>query len=181
MKKYLLSSLFFFLLLAGCSDKSYISNPESSGEKSWLQLDKLAIDQSLDKKYSFNASIDGSIGGVLEFSKEKRKFSFAGKLEVPAGAYEGVENIGVVVNTKKAYLDFSPSPFSFSLPASLDYEISGLKISKKDAEELQFGYFDTNNQFTPVEYDEKIVDAENGSLKIVGAKIDHFSRYGWTR
>lgn len=181
MKKYLLSSLFLFLLLAACTDNSYISNPDSSGAKSWLQIQKMTSDQSLEKKYSFNVEINGEEGGVLAFSKEKKKFSFDGELTIPAGAFTGTKTIEANVNTDKAYIDFSPSPFSFNLPAKLDFEIEGIKLAKKDSENIEFGYFDSNNQFVPVEYDEMIVDVENGSLIIHGAKIDHFSRYGWTR
>jgi hypothetical protein len=181
MKKILLSSFFLFLLISACTDNSYISNPESQGSKSWLQIQKISPDQSLEKKYSFSAQIDGAVGGVLKFSKEKKKFSFDGTLTVPAGAYAGVQNIEATVNTNKAYIDFEPSPFSFDASAILNFEIEGVKISKKDAASIQFGYFDSNNNFVPVQYDEMIVDPENGVLSIHGAKIDHFSRYGWTR
>ncbi|PJA95651.1 MAG: hypothetical protein CO129_10680 [Ignavibacteriales bacterium CG_4_9_14_3_um_filter_34_10] len=181
MKRVLLSSFFLFLLISACTDNSYISNPETQGAKSWLQIQKISPDQSLEKKYSYSAEIDGAVGGVLEFSKEKKKFSFDGTLTVPAGAYVGVQNIEATVNTKRAYIDFEPSPFEFEVSAVLNFDIQGIRISKKDADDIQFGYFDSNNNFVPVQYDEVVVDPENGLLSIHGAKINHFSRYGWTR
>lgn len=181
MKKILLSSIFALLLIAGCSDNSYVNNPETQGVKSWLQINKISTDNSLEKSYTFSKVINGAKGGELEFSKEKRNFSFEGVLKVYPGAFEGRELISAKVDAKNAYIDFEPSPFTFNVPAKLDFVLEGVDLSGINTEDIQFGYFDADNNFVPAPYDEMSVNAEDGKLLIKGAQIDHFSRYGWTR
>lgn len=183
MKKILLSSLLSILLIlsTGCSDNSYISNPETQGVKSWLELQKNSNDNSLEKSYVFSEVINGAEGGELEFAKEKKNFAFEGALNIYAGAFEGNEVISAKVNAKKAYIDFNPSPFAFAIPAKLDFVLEGVDLSNVQVEEIQFGYFDADNNFVPAEYDEISINVEDGKLIVKGAKIEHFSRYGWTR
>jgi len=181
MKKFLLSSLLFVLLIAGCSDNSYINNPETQGVKSWLQIQKINSDNSLEKSFTFSEVIDGSEGGKLVFSKEKKNFAFEGSLKIYAGAYDGNETISAKVDTKNAYIDFAPSPFTFNIPAKLNFELSGVDLSNTNADDIQFGYFDAQNNFVPAQYKEMSVNPDEGKLSVKGVKIDHFSRYGWTR
>ena len=74
---------------------------------------------------------------------------------------------------------FQPHGTIFAPEAILNIEAHGVDLSNVDIDRINIYY---DNQETgvwePMERDQIIIDVENGTVKVVNAKLPHFSRYG---
>ena len=101
------------------------------------------------------------------------------KLTIPKGAFSGTEVISFAVNTDNTSIEFSPNITNFNLDLSLDLIFSGVNISGYDDTNLFFSYLD-GKSIVPAKYTYIKVNKGYGLLKVLGAQISHFSRYGWS-
>lgn len=176
MKRLILFSFVVLgLFLAGCSDQSSLVGPtQQISQQQGRTLIGLPI-SSLNKSIKASEKINGAEGGTIEFEGKLKggKIKVEGKLVIPAGAFNGTRKISIKLDKKTASFKFGPSG-TFDKPLLFSAEISGLKVKGNNAD---FVYIGKNNNLTTVVNDASGID--DGTVYVVNAQLNHFSRYGW--
>lgn len=177
MKKLLTVVSLLVLISFGCSEQSSVVSPQLESNRSWIELP--ATNNSLQKTgFSVEEYIVGAKGGKLHINAHDSELKIKGKLEIPKDAFEGEMTITATVSTENTTVEFLPSPFYFD--KNLEYSVKYKGVELDEDDDIEFGYMSSDG-FVPVEYDQLIVDHERGILGVIGARIDHFSRFGFTR
>lgn len=183
MKKLYLLLICTFPFIMGCS----IENPVNSGvetfQKTWISI-PVSEGMSIENSLFASAKINGNQGGELILqgsyqSTSSKVVTVYSKTVVPASAYSGSKVLTQLMGTE-TYSEFGPSGV-FNQPLSLDYSITGIDLSGIGPDDIDFYYMNPNGSFEPVQYDLLEIDITAGILKVVNAKIYHFSRYGWAK
>jgi hypothetical protein len=185
MKKLLTLFTVSLLVLAGCQNMDSPVEPAvNSNSRSFLPMPEMEYN-TLEKTTVFTGEINGSQGGEIEFqysykAERGRRVKVSGSLVIPAGAFNYTTDISVVVNTKNAYLDFYPSPVTYSKPLLLTVTYENMNLQNVDLSKVDFYYYnESNGSFEALEKDGKEVDADSGTLKVINVQLNHFSRFGW--
>ena len=188
MKKLLTLLVLGVFVIASCQQENSILDPpeklvqQSIDGKTWVDLPPRS-DLSVETLYSFSNLINGAVGGIVLFSTnfidtEGNEITIMGSLNVPAGAYSGSEDITVIIDNQTTSVDFTPSPMSFAVPLQLD--IKYMKLTTVDPNDnVDFYYLAPSGYLEPVEYMKLKIELEKGKLFCFGAKLPHFSRYGF--
>ena len=185
MKYYLLIPILAIFILAGWAKENSIMGPQSSTNQSTSQWIKIIHSPSLsvENTYTASKSIDGSKGGTVELTKVfKDDGNWAlvtAKLTIPKGAFSGTKVISYTVNTETAGIEFSPNATDFDKNLSLDLVFTGVNISGYNTSELAFAYLD-GNYIVPAKFTYANANIAKGLLMVLGAQINHFSRFGWS-
>lgn len=179
--KLFIITIFAALLLAGCTKVSDISGPTQQTKPEFLKLN-ISQAEKTEGIFTTDATIDGSVGGEVNFYKtyysNGNKMTLEVELNVPAGAYSGIKNIGYKIDNATGTLDFFPS-MSFENPLTLNYKIEGVDLSNYSKSTLiDFFYLDGDN-YVLTQYGSKKVNIKKGILEVNNALLTHFSRYGW--
>jgi hypothetical protein len=184
MKKLILILLLLIFTLPGCFTDSSVS-PEFAGkavknQQTWLQLDDInsAI---LQKEVTVVQEIDGKAGGTIDYNLNVANISINGSLSFPKKSFEGIMDISAKFSNQSTTQSFGPSPFTFSKTLILTLEYKGLNLKNLVPTAIDFYYIDNTGQFQKAEYSSITVDVEAGILKVVDARINHFSRWGWAK
>jgi|CZKP01.1.fsa_nt_gi hypothetical protein len=188
MKYYLLIPILAIFILAGCAKENSIIGPQSSqiqSKSQWITISH-SPSLSVENIYSVSKSINGNNGGSIEltqaFINDGQQASVTATLTIPQGAFNGNKVISFTVNTETAEIDFTsvtPKDKDFDQSLSLDLTFSGINISEYKVSDLGFSYFDGSN-IVPIKSAYENVDINQGLLIVLGAQINHFSRYGWS-
>lgn len=182
MKRVLLL-LLVGLFFSGCSEKSIFNEPEAKKEFSLLKIPASNI--QLAKVVNFSGMIDGSRGGHISINHsyttvEGKNVRITGTLEIPANAFEGVKNIVISLDDEYAVIDFSPSPCQFNLPLKLDLQYKGINLNGIDKDNTNFFYIsDDGNKIELIKVQSNVFDQTEGTIGIIKAELNHFSRFGW--
>jgi hypothetical protein len=185
MKYFLLVPILTAFILMGCAKENSIMGPQTSQQQSKSQWIKINHTPSLSVENTYTASklIDGKKGGTITLSQVfKNDGNWAlvkANLTIPKNAFTGTLNISYTVNTETAGIEFSPSATSFAKDLNLDLIFTGINLSGYSGTQLTFSYLD-GNQIVPAKYISANADVAGGMLVVVGAQINHFSRYGWS-
>lgn len=169
--------------MSACSEKSLLNEPESKSEVSFLQIP--AASERLAKTVEFSSVIDGSIGGQIYINhsyvtSDGKSVQISGSLEIPAQAFTGIKNICISLDDEYALINFSPSPYQFSLPLKLNLQYRGVNLDGIDDDKTNFYYVnDEGNKFELIKTQSKIFNRFSGTIGIIKAEINHFSRFGW--
>jgi hypothetical protein len=184
MKKLLFAAALVSLFMFGCSQDIGVNQPVQS--KSTHEIIKLPAFSSLSSEavVSVSESIDGSVGGAVYLNQTVPggpfgQVVFNGELDVPQGAYTGTQNIAITFDDETTAATYTPSPFYFDQPVTLTLELKGLDLTGVDPSTVQFVYIDPAGQIDHVQYSDIQVDIATGTLKVIGAELHHFSRYGF--
>ena len=199
MRKLVLLLVSILFCLTACSDSSVLA-PEYDNDSDVLSkkvvktknvdLDDPNLDFDLnlfDKSkavFSQTYTVDGSVGdklyeGYSWRDENGKKVTMAATLEIPKGAYEGELTFDLIFDLENLAVELYPSPFTFDIPVILDLKFSGVDLSDINEDELTFNYLDGEEE--DLEIKKIKINKKKGSLVIQGAKIPHFSRYGWSR
>ncbi len=67
----------------------------------------------------------------------------------------------------------------FNTPVQYTLTVSGLDLTGVNPDSLDFVYVAQNGSITGVEYDAITANVATGTLAVVNAQLEHFSRYGF--
>jgi len=188
MKNLISIIIVLSLSILGCTENGDLVSPNSSQNgttqiaPNWLKFP--AADQSrLNKITTVSQSIDGSIGGSItlfdEYSGGPFQFVYVeAEIQFNPGAYYGTKNITLSVDDNDCIVEFGPSSV-FEIPANYTMTITGLDLSNVNVSQIDFVYLRVDGTTEAVAYDKIDVDVAKGKIKVLNAKLDHFSRYGW--
>lgn len=191
-KSFLLITIILFTFIA-CSEDNSILTPQSNSENKGISLQRIAGDsiniESVDttffkKIYSKELSVNGEKGGKINFqhlfkNKRGKVVLLKATLTIPDSAYTGDLTFDLIFDLEILGVELYPSPFTFDKPVILDLQFVNADLKEFDLKDFNFDYLDGNPEY--LNYDKIIFNIEDGLLKIIGAQIPHFSRYGWTR
>ena len=187
MKKifYLLlaAGLFFF----GCSDVgTNVVNQPSSSNKTIVKIPAKAGHSSI-LGLSVSKIIDGNKGGILilnsKFDAEDGgQVSVFATLKIPKNAFDGTTNISMAADQEYAGLIFGPH-MVFDKPLSLNLTFTGLNFKELGIKNAQVGFYniDDNGDLIPVPNNGVFINYFTGTIRVIGAQIDHFSRYAFAQ
>jgi hypothetical protein len=186
MKKLyiILAALSFFYF--GCSDvaTNNVNQPVNSG-KQLVQLPAKA-GLSTEDGLSVSENVNGAWGDILFMSGKYtdvngNKISALATLIVPGGAFSGKQTLTMACDNAYAGLDFSPS-MTFNKSLYLTLAFSGLDLKSmgiNNGTKVGFYYVDASGNTTPIPNSGVFVNMKTGTLTVIAAKIDHFSRYAF--
>jgi hypothetical protein len=183
MKYLLIQSVLISILFAGCMSDNLISESPSPVDGSKLVWLTVSDNQSMktETEVVISKTINGNSGGKITINEVIGKTEVTGTLTVPAGGYPGNQNITIKLNDTWLYQVYTPSPFLFRNPLILNLTYKNVDLSDTDAKSVGFYFLSENGTYYKADYDSIIYDPLNQTIGIVGAKIPHFSRWGWAK
>ncbi len=164
---------------SACSNDSTLSPESAEPEANGLTL--------------ATAWITKTAGGQLKYEFDGSRFpdpaykDVYGKvtLDVPAQSVDESVQISIEFDPSVFYgnmnMDYSPHGLIFKQPAILNIEARGLDLSQLSAAAAQqFCVFYINQETGALEEmqaDQLFIEIETGTVKVVNARLPHFSRY----
>ena len=128
--------------------------------------------------------IDGSVGGKIHISFRKlideKSVSVEAILTIPPDAFAGTKRIWMVLSNDIGTVWFYPHMI-FNIPVRYDVKSQGLNSLNVTPSTVDFVYQHYNGSIELVNYVSLDVLTDEGTLTLVAAQLNHFSRYGWTR
>ena len=180
MKKVLLILLIFGFGFWGCSENTSLTEPTKiETQSAFLKLKTGQV--SLLKQSEVTKTIDGERGGIVRINleDEEENYGARGWIYFGHGSFEGSQDITIKTDTEFAALDFHPEGISLEKPARLTVIFKGIEFD--DDSPIDFQYIDEDDNLASVDYRRLIVYRELGWVIVIDAKLDHFSRYGFTK
>ncbi len=176
----------FIILLAGCSENGTSVNQPTTNQKQLIKLPQKA-GLSKESELSTTKTINGKTGGLIilrgsYMSLEGKRVEVYGTLVIPAHAFEGERTITMSTDDEYAGVDFYPH-MTFEKPLSLTLAFAGLDLSDLNLSNGKIGFYfiDDQGNMTPISNNGVVANNFLGSLMVVGARIDHFSRYAFAK
>ena len=187
MKKifYLLltAGLFFF----GCSDVgTNVVNQPASSNKTIVKIPAKS-GHALVTDLSVSKNIDGSKGGIIILktgfdAEDGNQVGVFATLKIPKNAFSGNTDISMAADQDYAGLIFAPH-MVFNKSLNLNLTFTGLNFQELGIKNDKVGFYniDDNGNLTPVPNNGVFINYATGTIKVVGAQIDHFSRYAFAQ
>lgn len=165
---------------------SLITNLDKFGPTNYIPI--LLPQRSLlfeDSVYSTSFEIDGSIGGRIEYenyyiSNEGDSISFYFDLFFPQNAFQGTRTITATFDSIYAAIHFTPS-MEFDSSLHLFQGFKGLNLSESETGTIDFYYTWDDGTVGLVKKNGVQINIPQGTVRVMNAKLAHFSRYGWIR
>ncbi|MCL5027849.1 MAG: hypothetical protein M1480_02385 [Bacteroidetes bacterium] len=186
MKKIIFAIFSVVLLIfAGCTDNVTSVNQPSSSNKHILKIigkDGLNLGLLTSKSKNIIGELGGSIIYTGRNHSENNPISFFAYLTFPKNAFIGRTDFTITMDEQNASVVFTPHMI-FNRPLNLDLKFTGLDLSSLDLTKgnVEFYYVDDEGNFTPVANSGIFVNASTGTLGVINAKINHFSRYAFAQ
>ena len=198
MKKLLILAVVATLSFWGCSENSNLTGPtDAQSNQSFLKINtdnvselsveaksalELEISSALTKIQSEGSiveTIDGKKGGKIKFELSKDDFTSVGILKFRGNSFDGEQPISITIDPSEnvAALDFGPNELELYKSAKLTVAYIELSVEKGD--EVAFQYIAEDGTFDEVKHSGIIVG--DGWALVKNAKIEHFSRFGFTK
>ncbi|MCF6269835.1 MAG: hypothetical protein L3J41_09000 [Melioribacteraceae bacterium] len=178
MKKIVILLALISFAFWACSENTGITTPDSSKTERVLKFKANSISQLM--KTTVSKSIDGEKGGTIEidFESADGEIKVKGEIIFPKDSFDGTEDISVSMAGDYAALDFGPS-MTFEKSVELNLSLEGVEVNTDD--NVSFQFIENGGDLSPIEYGSITVDVDDEKVIVDDAKINHFSRYGFTR
>lgn len=139
----------------------------------------------LDSVFTLSKVIDGSVGGRIIL--DKYYISATGDsviieadLRIPAGAFEGYKTITMILDDEYAAFHFYPH-MAFNDTLKLSQSFKGLNLEGYPTGTLDFVYISYDGTLELIKKNGLQVVIPQGLVRVLNAKLLHFSRYGWIK
>lgn len=186
--------LLALILLEGC-DSSFdeIVNPTGNNSQTTelenynydvIKLPKRSVSW-MDSIFSMSKNIDGTVGGKMlmekfYISEDGDSVFIEADLTIPKGAFQGVKTITMTVDTQNATVQFFPE-MVFNKALKLSQYFKGINLDDYPNGTIDFYYILNDESVELIEKNGIQVVHPQGLLRVLNAKLQHFSRYGWIR
>ncbi len=182
--------VFLGIAVFGCSN-SGINDPVQPEQSQGKQLLKLPArsNTTLGKESSDSKIIGVDKGGKILLSdsytsSDGNLVTINAELIVPAKAFDD-PSVKITITADKGFATFSFSPnMVFNKPLELNVTYTGLsstELNEYANHQITFVYIDNYGNMTTIKNHGIQVEPSTGTLSVSGAKIDHFSRYGFAK
>jgi hypothetical protein len=191
VRKALFLIILFGIILLGCSDNfddTIITAPPKTDNLTKSTPPSSNTFFSTDSVLHASELIDGEIGGWLivnetYINSEGRQINVYARLRILPGSYQGTINIEMVFNDEDVSIKLFPE-MAFTRDVRLDLWFQGTDLQAlgyKSNGRVDFAYFADNGDFELIENNISHVNIHQNKIRVLNAKLQHFSRYGWTR
>jgi hypothetical protein len=139
----------------------------------------------LDSVFTVTKLINGLLGGTITLdktyiSKEGKLVTVLVNMIIPPLAFIGQREITVTIEDSIAVMNCGPG-MNFRRPLSLVQTFTGLDLKDYETQEIDYGYINDDGHFYSIPRTAIIINKPLGLVSVIGAKINHFSKYGWVR
>jgi len=178
------------LLLAGCSNP--VENSFEPVAPSFSTLNKemgngTDSPTALPSELYVEQEIDGGIGGKVTLEGIYLNYygdivTVKATLTIPAGAYKRNKLISMRTDSRLPVIEFEPGG-EFDLPLKLDLKFTGMQLERYGLQngKTDFYYISDDGTTVLIKNDGLNVNLEEQKAEVRGAKLNHFSRYGFIR
>jgi|SRR5690606_32688707 hypothetical protein len=185
MKQIIFLFVISVFLIAGCSEQPVAPTQTSSAKAEFL---KLPVNKALSSELTFSVTkeINGDKGGTIDLSKtyislfQGKIILVSAKVEFPAGAFSGSERITVSVNSDETSVTFYPH-MKFNKDVNFDLSYTDLNLGNLLSSNVDFVYVDDSGNIEYIDRDYLLLNRLLGTVAVHGAKLKHFSRYGFIK
>ena len=185
MKKIFALITILGLLSFGCSENNSIVNP----------VDNNTEDISLAKRVhvspdglTFSKEIDGRRGGIIVIKTTidgSTPFKTRVILQIPRRAFEGKKTISLTFNPNSPTIEFGPAMSEFGMEKFKKAFRLSVRFENQwfedDNGELKFVYFNDDGSTEDVKSRKVGFTRNNNYIFVRNARLEHFSRYGFTK
>jgi len=184
MKIILTTLLLFAFFLLGCADTPI--SPVKNDDHSY-QLIKLPKKSGMyiETIFSKTKTIDGDEGGQIRIRKsyvaeDGHIVKIYVKLKVKEDSFDGEVTITLTVDDEFAAVSFSPG-MDFDKPVELSLRFEGIDLEELNLTtgDYDFVFIDDQGNTEIVGYNAIHIDESQGKIRVIKAKLHHFSRYGF--
>ncbi|NWF49329.1 MAG: hypothetical protein HXY49_02160 [Ignavibacteriaceae bacterium] len=184
MKKIFFFPVLLGLIMFGCGQETEIQSPDGSGNRNhkWIGLPSRAS-ASTEMEVTQSQVISGANGGTLNLNYTYSGGPF-GTVEVTSslvflpGSFSGNKTITETVDDEFCYVNFGPA-MNFNSPAIYNIEYKGVDLTGVDPNTVQFVYAASDGSIQVIPNDGITINFNTGTLKVLNARLSHFSRYGF--
>ena len=190
MKTILKILVFTLFAIWGCEDTNnlLVNNFEIDYQPSLSKMENYEIislpEKSplwMDSIFTMSKEIDGSVGGRMIMEKyyiaeDGDSIIITADLRIPAGAFQGTEIITMTVDHEFACVNFFPSMI-FDKTLKLSQSFEGLHLENYQTGTIDFAFIGDDGSIELIKQD----GLHQGVIRVLNAKLLHFSRYGWIR
>jgi hypothetical protein len=184
MKRFIIFNLMAIVILFGCNPDTSVTSPDESASAKQLKLIQMPAPKglSIETVYTESKYINGYYGGSFaeQFNYQSTNGTVVvnSQLVFPAYSFYGGKTITQTFNTETASLEFGPA-MQFNNPVKYTLTISGIDLTGLNPNTLDFVYVAQDGTITGVVYDAINMNVSTGTLQVVNAQLNHFSRYGF--
>ena len=173
-------------LIVGCTDTSIA--PIKSDNQS-VQLIKLPSKAglSVENEYFVTKTINGDEGGTLKIKKsyvalDGHTVKIDVKCKIKKDSFSGEATITMWVDDNNAAVWFTPH-MVFNKPTELDVKFEGIEFNelKLTNANYDFVFINDNDSIEEIDHNGVKVKENKGKISVKKAKLNHFSRYAFTR
>ena len=168
------------------NDESGITNLQKLDSYIYLPIELPQRSPSFkDSVYSISVEIDGSVGGRIDYENyylntEGDSVSFYFNLFIPQNSFQGIRTITATFDSIYAAIHFTPS-MVFDSTLHLFHGYKGLDLTGMQTGTIDFVYTSDDGTVELISKNGTQVIVPQGIVRVMNAKLEHFSRYGWIR
>ena len=149
------------------------SMPRSSIFCNWLYASKL-IDGSIGDDFIFDTTYINTAG---------REINVYARLKIEPGSFNGIVKIEMIPNAENLSIKLFPE-MTFNAEVKLSFIFTGIDVKSfgfNKTGPVDFAFFPDNGGIELIESDFSHVNLPQDQIKVLNARLYHFSRYGWIR
>ena len=189
--KNIFRNLLFVLVFSslgfwGCSD-SLTTEPQDDISIEKTTESNLAKWPGFPTELSVSKTINGDRGGMIVLAGLYKTtkgdvITVAATIYIPKGVFEGTREITVTTDEELPSLHFSPG-MAFDIPLYLNLTFVGFDLRDLGLFpwNTKFSYIGDDGTIEEIPNDGVYVNLHRSSLGVQRARIEHFSRFGFTR
>jgi hypothetical protein len=186
MKSLINLTIIAAFLIVSCKDTPLA--PIKSDNQS-VQLIKLPpkAGLSVESEFFVTKTINGDRGGTIKLKEsyvaaDGHTVKIDVKLRIKKNSFSGETNITMWVDDNYAAVWFNPHMI-FNKPTELDVKFEGIEFDelKLTNAKYDFVFINDNDSIEEIDHNGVKVKESEGKISVKKAKLNHFSRYAFTR
>ncbi len=149
------------------------SSPHSFNIYTWLYTSRL-IDGSIGCDFIYDTTFVNALG---------REINVYARLKIEPGSFNGKTEIIMIPNVENLSVRLFPE-MTFNKEVKFSLIFTGIDVTTfgyKVTGAVDFAYFSESGDIELIESDISHVNLPQDQIKVLNAKLYHFSRYGWVR
>lgn len=190
------SAVLLIFMVIGCEETTDLTAPPFNTTSGRVNKNSTGVDYELiplpeksdlwkDSIFTVSQLIDGSVGGRIILNKyyiDKHGDSVLMKadLRIPAGAFQDKETITLTADKNYAQVHFYPS-MEFDDTLKLNQSFQGLHLENYQTGVIDFVFINDDRAIELIKKNGVQIIVPLGIVRVMNAKLMHFSRYGWIR
>jgi hypothetical protein len=186
MKSLTVLAILAVFLIIGCTDTPIAPIKSDNQSVHLIKLPPKA-GLSVENEFSVTKTINGDDGGTIKIkesyvAEDGHTVKIDVKLKINKNSYSGEETITMTVDDDYAAVWFTPH-MVFSESAKLDVKFEGINLEELEllSGDYDFVFIPDSDPIEEVECSSIQVQESNGKISVKKAKLNHFSRYAFTR